>query len=513
MASFKVPTTIPQDLLLISDIIGVPSISPSPQPPHDDIDSSDSEAENASEDEIEAVLLPSNQDNIVKQEVSEPFMFLNLRIQTLKENILVSGKTAQNEDLDDDEDPVPSSGPATYLHTKNEVVDEKITVPEVERGIQSQVANRGLDRALDSDTLLVFDDRKVMGYIYETFGPTSQPLYQVRFNDKFPLNPEIVKISRPVFHVPARSHFVFLSQLKVQKGSDASNVHDEEPAEDELEFSDDEAEAAHRSRLKRKRAGSRARSVTSSRHGTPSPSQMRDQDLVDDAYLHGNAYDARGPYDFDSNTPGPSRPPPIPYDDPYSETYHAPSAPQEYRQAEQHVEPLTFSGPMQNVGEFNRGDGREWRGRGRGRARGDHRRHARGDGVPRRGRTSFRNSSEAYDTRRSQSLSPTSAVIARATGQLPDHSGFMSQVISSEGRPADWGYIPSTTQQQQQPFRFGGQGYHQQQFLQMPFVQPHINPRFASSFGMGANTWNDNWAVPVEAHSENAPGEETKRTD
>jgi H/ACA ribonucleoprotein complex non-core subunit NAF1 len=29
-------------------------------------------------------------------------------------------------------------------------------------------------------------------------------------------------------------------------------VHDEEPADDDLEFSDDEAEAAHRSRLKRK---------------------------------------------------------------------------------------------------------------------------------------------------------------------------------------------------------------------------------------------------------------------
>lgn len=34
------------------------------------------------------------------------------------------------------------------------------------------------------------------------------------------------------------------------RGSDASNVHDEEPAEYELEFSDDEQEAAHKARLK-----------------------------------------------------------------------------------------------------------------------------------------------------------------------------------------------------------------------------------------------------------------------
>lgn len=47
---------------------------------------------------------------------------------------------------------------------------------------------------------------------------------------------------------------MFVSQIKAFKGSDASNVHDEEPADDELEFSDDEAEAAYRSRLK-KRSG------------------------------------------------------------------------------------------------------------------------------------------------------------------------------------------------------------------------------------------------------------------
>jgi H/ACA ribonucleoprotein complex non-core subunit NAF1 len=36
------------------------------------------------------------------------------------------------------------------------------------------------------------------------------------------------------------------------KGSDASNVYDEEPADHELEFSDDEAESAFKSSLKRK---------------------------------------------------------------------------------------------------------------------------------------------------------------------------------------------------------------------------------------------------------------------
>lgn len=79
-----------------------------------------------------------------------------------------------------------------------------------------------------------------------------QPLYQVKFSDSFPLDPLRVRVGREVFHVPSRSKFVFISRIKAVKGSDASNAHDEEPADDELEFSDDEAEAAHHSQLKRK---------------------------------------------------------------------------------------------------------------------------------------------------------------------------------------------------------------------------------------------------------------------
>ena len=75
-------------------------------------------------------------------------------------------------------------------------------------------------------------------------------MYQVKFNSSFPLDEGEARMSRPVFHVPARSKYVFVTELSRLRGSDASNVHDEEPAEYELEFSDDEAEAAHKARLK-----------------------------------------------------------------------------------------------------------------------------------------------------------------------------------------------------------------------------------------------------------------------
>lgn len=66
----------------------------------------------------------------------------------------------------------------------------------------------------------------------------------MKFNEHYPIDPEKVQVSKAVFHVPERSNFVFVRALRSLRGSDASNINDEEPAEDELEYSDDEAEAA-----------------------------------------------------------------------------------------------------------------------------------------------------------------------------------------------------------------------------------------------------------------------------
>jgi H/ACA ribonucleoprotein complex non-core subunit NAF1 len=41
------------------------------------------------------------------------------------------------------------------------IIDNVVIV----KGASSEVVNRGSERALDSDTLLVFEDRKVMGYV------------------------------------------------------------------------------------------------------------------------------------------------------------------------------------------------------------------------------------------------------------------------------------------------------------------------------------------------------------
>lgn len=73
MDEFKVPQSIPQDLLLIHDIIGItkntPVLTPSQKlvvsSTKDSIDSSDDD-ENASEDEIEADLIVAEDDEAPK---------------------------------------------------------------------------------------------------------------------------------------------------------------------------------------------------------------------------------------------------------------------------------------------------------------------------------------------------------------------------------------------------------------------------------------------------------------
>ena len=200
------------------------------------------------------------------------------------------------DSIDDEDDEGGGSG--GRLTTAHEAPDEDVMIPDIVevdpketlervgeilsvlqgkivivKGLASQIGGNAAHRALDTETLLVFEDRKVLGYvslpsysfltiafltsnalatlkIHDTFGPTYQPLYQVRFNDNFPLDKERAQISRPIFHVPGRSNFVFVDKLKLAKGSDGSNAHDEEPGEDEVEFSDDEQEAAYKRMLK-----------------------------------------------------------------------------------------------------------------------------------------------------------------------------------------------------------------------------------------------------------------------
>jgi H/ACA ribonucleoprotein complex non-core subunit NAF1 len=318
-----------------------------------------------------------------------------------------------------------------------------------------------------------------------------------------------------VFHVPQRSHFVFLSQIKQFKGSDASNVHDEEPADDELEFSDDEAEAAHNRSLKQKRAGSRA---ASSRQSTPS---YRPQ-------FSANPYDAFGPYD-DNFSAGPSRPAPTPYDDPYSEEYTSttlrydtppPEGEAPSTNSASKPDSMTDSVPAdrpkdptsaQRGKRGGRGGQRERapshnhrQGGGRQRKQNGRPRNSGGDGNPQRWRGEgsdwmptdrhMSGPSEGAAVEPSRPLSPTSLAIARATGQYTNDSPS-AYSLNQGWNPGLQGQMPGSAVQGF-TYQAGGNGrmpMSQSEFSFYPpqqmqphagsYVQPHINPRFASALG------------------------------
>ncbi|KDN49171.1 hypothetical protein RSAG8_02524, partial [Rhizoctonia solani AG-8 WAC10335] len=196
-------------------------------------------------------------------------------------------------DMEDDED-APSGSIAQYAGTKNEVLVPQMKVPEltvvppeevleligeVMTIIDSVVVIKGhasgVDRVLDTDSLLVFEDRNAFGVVFETFGAVKQPLYSVRFPSASAIDKDAIRLGRQVFHVPTRSNFVFTNEIARIKGSDASNLHDEEVGDDQLDFSDDERGAEARWRRNRKEAkrghGSTATPVRESTPKQPKP--------------------------------------------------------------------------------------------------------------------------------------------------------------------------------------------------------------------------------------------------
>ncbi|KAG2368848.1 Gar1/Naf1 RNA binding region-domain-containing protein [Suillus spraguei] len=299
------------------------------------------------------------------------------------------------------------------------------------KGLPAESSRAASEKALDVETLLVFDDRQVLGH---TFGPTSQPLYQIKFNQSYPLDTEKIRVAREVYHIPQRSNFVFMEYLKKLRGSDASNIHDEEPGEDEMEFSDDEQEVAFKQTRKKKRS----MSVTSSRRTTPTPSQSHYNDDIDKIFYGANPYDAHGPYDDGYRVAGPSRPAPIPYDDPYADEAKVDILKYE----EDLSSPSTEVRLSDRKAEGNFRDSRGWgRGRGRGHDRGggaSDRGRGRGRGRQDRGRRSWGESRwsqqnptapsmELYNTSTSIALSPTFDEVERVIGQPIGIPGYSSQ--------------------------------------------------------------------------------------
>lgn len=154
--------------------------------------------------------------------------------------------TKNKKKQDDDEGDMFPDG---IVKTHNEIVDFVVEKPEYQvqpettvvlagsvfQVIQSVVVIHCRPNSefstLDQGSLLVYEDRQVMGEVFETFGPVARPYYSVRFNDN---NDIRCKVGDPVFYVPSyeKTKIVETEKLKQIKYTDASNVFDEEASED-----------------------------------------------------------------------------------------------------------------------------------------------------------------------------------------------------------------------------------------------------------------------------------------
>ncbi|KAJ1920398.1 hypothetical protein H4219_001374 [Mycoemilia scoparia] len=123
---------------------------------------------------------------------------------------------------------------------------EKIVVIERDAGADNS-------RILNEGTLVAFEDRHVLGAVFEVFGPIVRPLFSIRFNSADEIDREKCFIGRKMFFTMDQAQYLMVNQIQMIRATDASNHCDEEIGEDEMEFSDDEQEAQYKKMMKQKR--------------------------------------------------------------------------------------------------------------------------------------------------------------------------------------------------------------------------------------------------------------------
>ncbi|KAG5977620.1 hypothetical protein E4U56_007371 [Claviceps arundinis] len=267
---------------------------------------------------------------------------------------------------------------AAQLRTKNEIAEEILPKPDVvitedmkieELGsIENMVDTIMLIKAitpgeyqvLDTGSVLCTAQRKVIGVVAETIGKVLQPMYTVYFRSVDEIRDLGLEIGTKIFYPVDHASYVFTEPLKNLKGSDASNIHDEEVGDEEMEFSDDEKEAEYKKAKKQQRQKDKSKGKNST-GGTGGqargPHPLSQQMAVDDGGL--NYDDDDGPYKPLTRPPG--------FGSSGSGLVSSES-----------TEPIPRAGSRRGGGGGRGGDSRGRGGRGRGSSRGGNSHHSRG---------------------------------------------------------------------------------------------------------------------------------------
>ncbi|KAK0715267.1 Gar1/Naf1 RNA binding region-domain-containing protein [Lasiosphaeris hirsuta] len=276
---------------------------------------------------------------------------------------------AEDADADGDGDSNNKTGKGggAPLRTKNETLDDDVVpkpditiTPEmkieplgniqfiVENTAVIQSQSPGEVRVLERGSVLCKEDRSVVGALTDILGNIKSPVYILRFSSEDEIKGLGLEVGADVFYSVEHAVYAFTQALKEIKGSDASNLHDEEVNQEEMEFSDDEKEAEYKWEQKlKKRAGKGGRGG-------------REQSLH--------------PYPFSNAEPAPEglRDTNLNYDDDEDGPYKPLSRPSTFAQGASTLPPRPETGFGQPRGGFvqrgaQRGGRGDFRGRGRGR--------------------------------------------------------------------------------------------------------------------------------------------------
>ncbi|KAI8979908.1 Gar1/Naf1 RNA binding region-domain-containing protein [Pilobolus umbonatus] len=269
------------------------------------------------EKEGEAELIESiskvidNIDAAIKGEVKEGYESSDLDLSSDEDESDSSKSDDESNENDtaeyiDEDEEIFADG---KVKTANELIDFTIEKPNIEISLNTQIILAGhlyevVDNVLlvharpeseyttlDEGSLLVYENREVVGEIFETFGPIDRPFYSVRYNNKAEINSALAQKGSPIFYVPTyeKTHIVKTEELKKMKFTDASNMYDEEVDEKEMEFSDDEQELAYRQQKNKDRKMKKKAKLN---HSKPNPKTTTSHALSDDFSSYLAAYES-----------------------------------------------------------------------------------------------------------------------------------------------------------------------------------------------------------------------------
>ncbi|KAJ9137449.1 H/ACA ribonucleoprotein complex non-core subunit NAF1 [Pleurostoma richardsiae] len=219
---------------------------------------------------------------------------------------------------DDEGDGVAGKGTraSAQVRTKHEQAEEPDQKPDITITAEEEVAllgsvahivegtqvviNAQTDTqnsvVLDSGSILCKEDRTVVGVVHDTIATVHRPVYLMLFSSVDDVAAAGIVKDLQIWYPTQHAKYVFPGQLRQQKGSDASNLHDEEVGPEEMEFSDDEQEQAHKREKrdrKAKRRGARGRALGEQHVGHPLRQEVIRRDGNSEVGLD---YDDDGPY-------------------------------------------------------------------------------------------------------------------------------------------------------------------------------------------------------------------------